>query len=85
MGFSATDFSANLVSPLTLRFRRDRRQVPEDRSQKTEVRSQKTEVRCQVSGKVGVIAYRMKLLLFRQDLQDYQDFFDLEYLSCLSC
>jgi hypothetical protein len=28
---------------------------------------------------------RMKLHLFRQDLQDYQDFFGLVYLSCPSC
>jgi hypothetical protein len=27
----------------------------------------------------------MKIHLFRQDLQDYQDFFDLVYLSCSSC
>ena len=27
----------------------------------------------------------MKLHLFRQDLQDYQDFFALVYLSCPSC
>jgi len=27
----------------------------------------------------------MKLHLFRQDLQDYQDFFGLVYLSCPSC
>ena len=48
--------SVNLVSPLTLRFRRDRRQVPEDRGQKSEVRRQRSEDRGQVSGKVGVIA-----------------------------
>jgi hypothetical protein len=27
----------------------------------------------------------MEIHLFRQDLQDYQDFFDLVYLSCSSC
>jgi hypothetical protein len=34
---------------------------------------------------LGFLTSRMKLNLFRQDLQDYQDFFDLVYLSCSSC